>query len=323
MTNSKKGGVTVRQPRPVPPTRREPLPLYTPKAPEDDPAALERMRVLLDSPTYRRADHDLDFLDRDELRPARLQLDYLKPELHLTETGVVATIVVFGGTRLTEPVSAQRELDRARRAYEEDPTDPQLAHRLARAERILAKSHYYDVARELGRIVGRAGHGPLDARLVVMTGGGPGIMEAANRGAFDVGAKSVGLNITLPHEQFPNPYITPELCFQFRYFAVRKMHFMMRAKALVAFPGGYGTLDELFEILCLIQTRTVSPLPVILVGEEYWRRVFDADFLAAEGLIDAEDAELFSFAETAEEIWETILGWYEQAGLPLVPSGQA
>jgi uncharacterized protein (TIGR00730 family) len=152
-----------------------------------------------------------------------------------------------------------------------------------------------------------------------VTGGGPGIMEAANRGAHDVGAKSVGLNITLPHEQFPNPYITPELCFQFRYFALRKLHFMLRARALVAFPGGYGTLDELFETLCLIQTRKVEPLPVVLVGEQYWRRVFDAEFLAAEGVIDPEDVELFRFAETADEIWKGICAWYEEAGAPLFP----
>lgn len=316
MTTSKHRG-----PRPVPSARRQPLPLCAPRTAEDDPAAGERMRALLDSPAYRRADRDFDFLDRDELRPARLQLDYMKPELHLAKAGVAATIVVFGGTRLIEPVAAQRAVDRARRAYEENPGDPALARELGRAERILAKSHYYNVARELGRVVGRASHATLDSRLVVVTGGGPGIMEAANRGAFDVGAVSVGLNVTLPHEQFPNPYIAQGLCFQFRYFALRKLHFMLRARALVAFPGGYGTLDELFETLCLIQTRTVRPLPVVLVGEEYWRRVFDANFLAAEGLIDPEDAELFWFAETAQDIWRGILDWYEQAGLPLVPSG--
>ncbi len=145
-------------------------------------------------------------------------------------------------------------------------------------------------------------------------------MEAANRGAYEVGAKSAGLNIALPHEQFPNPYITPELCFQFRYFGLRKMHFMMRAKAFVAFPGGYGTLDELFEALCLIQTRKIDPLPVVLVGEDYWRRAFDAEFLAAEGTIDPEDTELFNFAETADQIWKGICAWYEKLGEPLLRS---
>jgi uncharacterized protein (TIGR00730 family) len=152
-----------------------------------------------------------------------------------------------------------------------------------------------------------------------MTGGGPGIMEAANRGAFDVGAKSLGLNISLPHEQFPNPYVTPELCFRFHYFALRKLHLLLRAKALVSFPGGYGTFDELFEVLTLIQTRTIKPMPVILVGEEFWRGAVDFDYLAGEGVIDPEDRELFWFAETAEEIWEGILDWYEASGAPLRP----
>jgi hypothetical protein len=195
----------------------------------------------------------------------------------------------------------------------EHPNIPELEHRLEGAERILAKSHYYDVARELGRIVGQAGNGPDDCRLVIVTGGGPGLMEAANRGAYDAGAKSVGLNISLPQEQFPNPYITPELCFQFRYFGLRKMHFLLRAKAMIAFPGGYGTLDELFETLCLIQTRKIKPVPVILVGEQYWRRAFDVEFLAAEGTIDPEDVELFNFAETAEQIWKIISDWYAES----------
>ena len=165
---------------------------------------------------------------------------------------------------------------------------------------------YYKLTQKLGGALANAG-------FTVLTGGGPGLMEAANRGAYDVGAKSVGLNISLPQEQFPNPYITPELCFQFRYFGLRKMHFMFRAKAMVAFPGGYGTLDEIFETLCLIQTRKIKPVPVILVGEEYWRRAFDVAFLAAEGTIDPEDAELFNFAETAEQIWTIITDWYAQS----------
>jgi len=158
---------------------------------------------------------------------------------------------------------------------------------------------------------------------MVMTGGGPGIMEAANRGACDVGAKSVGLNIDLPHEQYPNPYVSPDLCFRFRYFAMRKLHFLLRARALVAFPGGYGTIDEVFEVLTLSQTRKLSPVPVILVGEEYWRRVFDPDFLMAEGTIDPEDRDLFWYAETAEEIWRDILLWYELKGEPLLPPDAA
>jgi len=300
---------------PYPPKpRKQPLPSSTPKSPEVDPGAPERVRQIITSPSYRRADCDLDFLQRDELRSSRLQLEFLKPELLFQEHGVFATIVVFGGTRIVEPAAAQRKLDQTRQALEQRPEDSHLKRQLAVAGRILAKSHYYEVARELGRMVGKAGPGSSDCRLIVVTGGGPGLMEATNRGAWDVGAKSAGLNIFLPTEQFPNPYITPALCFQFRYFGLRKMHFMMRAKAFVAFPGGYGTLDELFEALCLIQTRKIKPLPVILVGEQYWRRVFDVDFLADEGTIDPEDTELFCFAETAEQIWKAICGWYEQNG---------
>jgi uncharacterized protein (TIGR00730 family) len=156
--------------------------------------------------------------------------------------------------------------------------------------------------------------------VLLMTGGGPGIMEAANRGAADVGAPSIGLNISLPHEQFPNPYISPELCFRFHYFAMRKLHFVLRARALVAFPGGYGTLDEVFETLTLVQTRTIKPVPVVLVGESYWRHLLDVDFLVAEGMIDVEDRDLFWFAETADEIWQSIVDWNERHGTPLMPA---
>ncbi len=297
-----------------PKKRRQPLPWSAPKPREEDPDAPERVRRIMEHPSYRRADQDLDLLKRDECRPTRLELEFLKPEILLGEHGIKGTIVVFGGTRVIEPGAAKLRVERARKALAEHPRIPELEHRLQVAERILAKSHYYDVARELGRIIGLSGNGPEDNRLVVVTGGGPGLMEAANRGAYDVGSNSVGLNISLPLEQFPNPYITPDLCFQFRYFGLRKMHFLLRAKAMVGFPGGYGTFDEIFETLCLIQTRKIKPVPVILVGEEYWRRAFDVEFLAAEGTIDPEDAELFNFAETAEQIWKIITDWYEQSG---------
>jgi len=166
--------------------------------------------------------------------------------------------------------------------------------------------------------VSKAGAETDGSRMVVMTGGGPGMMEAANRGAYDVGAKSIGLNINLPHEQYPNPYITPDLCFRFHYFALRKLHFLLRTRALVAFPGGYGTFDELFETLTLVQTRKIKPVPIVLVGEDYWRQAFNVDFLADEGVIDAEDRDLFWFAETAEEIWDGILHWHEANGEPLL-----
>jgi uncharacterized protein (TIGR00730 family) len=273
----------------------------------------------MSSPSYRIADQDPDFLRLDENRGLRLHVDYLKPEMLLREHGVGHTIVVFGGTRIHEAAAAAREVDERRAALATDPDNAELARQLAVAERRAAKARYYDVAREFGQLVGRSGAGPQDCRVVVMTGGGPGIMEAANRGAFDVGAKSVGLNISLPREQFPNPYITPELCFRFHYFALRKLHFLQRARALVAFPGGYGTFDELFETLTLIQTRKIHPVPVVLVGESYWRRAVDFDFLVDEGVIDPEDRELFWYAETAQDIWDGILRWHEHNGGSLFP----
>jgi uncharacterized protein (TIGR00730 family) len=197
------------------------------------------------------------------------------------------------------------------------PNDAELARQLAVAERLLAKSRYYDVARSLGQLVGAAS-ASMEGRVVLMTGGGPGIMEAANRGAHDLGAASIGLNISLPTEQFPNPYMSADLCFRFHYFAMRKLHFLLRARALVAFPGGYGTFDEVFETLTLVQSRTIAPVPVVLVGEDYWRRAFDIEFLVAEGVIEHEDRDLFWYAETAEEVWQSILAWHERYGTPLV-----
>jgi hypothetical protein len=256
----------------------------------------------------------VDFLNADETRGVRLQIDYLKTEQLLEHHDVRHTIVVFGGTRIVEPAEAKRNVESLRERLERCPDDADLSRQLARAERIHAKSGYYDVARELARRIADAAASTGGPQLVVMTGGGPGVMEAANRGAYDVGAKTVGLNIDLPHEQFPNPYVTPELCFRFHYFAMRKLHFLLRARALVAFPGGYGTLDELFETLTLIQTRKIRPIPVILVGRDYWTRLVDIDFLVDEGAVDPEDRELLWFAETADEIWQGILDWYAAAG---------
>ncbi len=303
-----------------PDVRREPLPWRRPKPREEDPHALERVETLLASPGYRRADADLDFLGQDDMRGVRLQLDYMKAEVSLEAQGIEHTIVVFGGTRIAEPDAARRRVVALRAAVAAG--DTQLTRQLRIAERILEKSRYYEIARAFGGLVGAAGSGPSDCRIVVMTGGGPGVMEAANRGAFDVGAKSAGLNIDLPHEQYPNPYIAPDLCFRFHYFALRKMHFLLRAKALVVFPGGYGTCDELFETLALIQTRKIAPLPVVLVGESFWRRALDVDFMVDEGVIDAEDVELFWYAETAEEIWLGILDWHRACGRPLMSAQQ-
>lgn len=312
-------GARVRVPAPAHPHKRsEPLPWQQPKPEADDAGAPQRVQAILGNPSYREADEDVAFLSRDSTRGVRLQIDYLKAETLLVEHGIEHTIVVFGGTRIVEPAAAQRAVDELQRALDADAASEALRQRLRKAERILEKSRYYEVARELGARVGTVEQGQGATRIVVLTGGGPGIMEAANRGAFDVGAKTVGLNISLPHEQYPNPYITPDLCFRFHYFALRKLHFLLRARALVAFPGGYGTFDELFETLTLIQTRKIKPVPVVLVGEDYWRRAFDVDFLVEEGVIDPEDRELFWYAETAEEIWGGILGWHEQNGAPLL-----
>jgi uncharacterized protein (TIGR00730 family) len=300
--------------------RREPLPWDRPKPVEEDPGAPFRVQAILDSPSYTQADQDIAFLNTSDTRGVRLQIDYLKAERLLEQHGVLHTIVVFGSTRIPEPTAARRRADALRRALQGDPDNEDLRWRAAVADRLLGKSRYYEVAREFGRLVGSAGQGDGNRRLLIMTGGGPGIMEAANRGAFDAGASSIGLNVTLPHEQYPNPYITPNLCFRFHYFAVRKLHFLLRARALVAFPGGYGTFDELFETLTLIQTRTIRPVPVVLVGEAYWRRAVDVDFLVAEGMIDPEDRELFWYAETAPEIWNLILTWHQVNGTPLCPA---
>ena len=305
---------------PHPTRRREPLPWERPKPPEEDPDAPGRLEAILASPSYCEADRDVEFLATAATRGVRLQLDYLKAESLLQQHGIDHTVVIFGSTRIPEPASARRHVEDLRGSLSEHPEDPECQRRLAVAERILAKSSYYEVARQLASLVGQQGRTAGDGRIVTMTGGGPGIMEAANRGAFDAGAESIGLNIHLPHEQYPNPYITPELCFRFHYFAVRKLHFLLRAKALVAFPGGFGTFDELFETLTLVQTRTIRPVPVILVGEAWWRRAFDIDFLIDEGVIDAEDRELFWYAETAQEIWDGILRWHEAAGQPLLPA---
>ncbi|PFG64332.1 hypothetical protein AXZ77_2969 [Thioclava sp. ES.031] len=302
------------KPQPADDVAREvDLPWCQPKPGHEDVRAPDLIREIMAHPNYLQADEDVDFLNRDDMRGPRLQLDYQKAETLLREQGIAHSIVVFGGTRIPEPQAAREKLAELEARSAADPGNDDLTRRIEIAKRVVAKSAYYDVARAFGRIVG-AREGTHGNRLVIVTGGGPGMMEAANRGAHDAGARTVGLNITLPHEQFPNPYITPGLCFRFRYFALRKLHFLIRARALVVFPGGYGTLDELFETLTLIQTRKIRPLPVILVGRDYWSRVFDPEFLVEEGVIDPEDRDLFWYAETAEEIWEDIGRWYAQFG---------
>jgi hypothetical protein len=243
------------------------------------------------SPSYLLAFADVDFLLRDELRPVRLQLEQLKPEMLLREHRIDSTVVVFGSSRIPAPEAAGA------------PT--------RRRGCVLDPERTYAAAREFARLVSRAGqkHGPA-RRFVIVTGGGPGVMEAANRGAHDVGAESIGHNIVLPHEQAPNPYITPELCFQFHYFAIRKLHFMLRARALVCFPGGYGTLDELFEALNLVQSGKAQPMPILLFDEKYWRRIVNFEAMAEEGVIAPRDLQLFRYVETPEAAWRAICAHY-------------
>jgi uncharacterized protein (TIGR00730 family) len=258
------------------------------------------------SPSYIPAFLDTEFLQREELRALRIGLELLKPELIQREEGVRSTIVVFGSARLQESDAATHALRMAEEEATQAPNDPISRQKVAIARRQLALSKYYEVAREFSRLVSSTCQIDGHCDYVIVTGGGPGIMEAANRGAADVGAKSIGLNITLPHEQYPNPYITPRLSFQFRYFAIRKMHFLIRAKALVAFPGGFGTLDELFETLTLLQTGKTENVMVVLVGRDFWERLINWQWLVENGLIAQQDLRLFHYAETAQEAWDLI-----------------
>jgi len=265
-------------------------------------------RLVVDSPqcrssSYRLAYQDEEFLLRDELRPVRLQLELMKPELILQENHIESTVVIFGSARIPDPDSAEARLVSAEAEHRKNKNDAALKQKVDIARKGLANSKYYEEARRLGGLISSNTGKDM---LVVITGGGPGIMEAANRGAHEAGIPSIGMNIVLPYEQTPNPYVTPELAFQFHYFAVRKMHLLMRAKALVAFPGGFGTLDELFETLTLIQTQKVAAIPVLLFGKQFWDRVINFNTLVEEGTISAEDLDLFRYVETAEDAWEII-----------------
>jgi uncharacterized protein (TIGR00730 family) len=280
---------------PIPPKR-----LFPAAREEAQTAAQQTSSAQTEHPAYRLAFQDMDFLLREDLRPVRFQLELLKPELLLDEAGIASTFVMYGSARIPEPSKADALLSAA-------ATDQQ---RIV-AERLKAKSKYYDEARKLARLASRT---PLAAdgkrNFVVCSGGGPSIMEAANRGAEDVGAESIGLNIVLPHEQLPNPYVTPSLSFQFHYFALRKMHFLLRARAVAVFPGGFGTFDEAFELLTLIQTGKVKPIPILFFGREFWERVVDFDALVEEGVVSPDDLDLFCYCETAEEAWEHVLDHY-------------
>jgi len=282
-----------------------------PTAEEDLSAAkLSRDTAQTRSPSYRLAYADDDFLLRDELRPVRLQLELLKPELLQEENNIHSTIVIFGSARIPDAKTAGERLRETEIMALANPSDAALARKLEAARRILANARYYDEARELARLITADTQNGGNCDLVVITGGGPGIMEAANRGAMDAGGKSIGLNIVLPFEQRPNAYITPELCFQFHYFAIRKMHFLKRARALVACPGGFGTMDELFETLTLIQTRKIKPVPVLLLGREYWQRVINFQAMVDEGTIEEKDLSLFQYVDSAEEAWQVVKSYY-------------
>ncbi|MEQ6249610.1 TIGR00730 family Rossman fold protein [Sulfitobacter sp. HNIBRBA3233] len=249
------------------------------------------------SPAYRLAFADKDFLCREELRPVRLQLELLKPEMMLDEYGVSSTIVLFGGARIPKPADKDK----------------------ARTKTLADLSHFYDEAREFARLMTLKSNESAGREDVIVTGGGPGVMEAGNRGAVDAGGVSIGLNIVLPFEQAPNEYVTPDLCFNFHYFAIRKMHFLMRAKAICVFPGGFGTMDELFEALTLIQTGRMQRVPFLLFGRAFWERIINWDALAEAGTISDEDLDLFRFVETATEAVEVIETWNEQPARTSVP----
>ena len=253
------------------------------------------------NPAYRLAFQDTEFLLRDELRPVRFQLELLKPEMLLEEANIGSTLVMYGSARIPAPDECDALLAKARSEQERKI-----------AERLVAKSKYYDEARKLAQLASKCAVVEKGMRqFVVCSGGGPSIMEAANRGAADVGAESLGLNIVLPHEQAPNPYVTPRLSFQFHYFALRKMHFLLRARAVAVFPGGFGTLDEFLELLTLIQTGKMKPIPILLYGQEFWERIINFEALAEEGTINHRDLDLFTWCETAEDGWREISRFYD------------
>lgn len=246
---------------------------------------------------------DPEFLLRRETRGIRFQLEMLKPDIAQQELGIEHTVVVFGSARFQSQEKAQKALESA--------LSSGVALDIKRAEVLLRNAHFYEQARAFGQLIAQYSankHNPN--KLFICTGGGPGIMEAANRGASEAGGISIGLNIALPHEQTPNAYITPELSFKFHYFALRKMHFMMRAKALVAFPGGFGTMDELFETLTLVQCKKAKPVPIVLFGTEYWKKVFHPEIMLEEGMISEDDLQLFRYVDTVEDAWEVIRAFY-------------
>lgn len=272
----------------------------------NDPEVVQRLKAIMDHPSYRLAYLDQDFIRSEDLRPLRLELELLKPKMLMDDAGIKSTVVVFGGTQVIPHQAAEKLMTEAQTAIAADPDSHEAQRLMIRAKRMLYKSRYYEECREFSRIVTEYNKQFRDGEFIIKTGGGPGIMEAGNRGAFEAGGKSMALNITLPFEQTPNSYITPGLCFQFNYFAIRKMHFLLRAKALICFPGGFGTLDELFTTLTLRQTGRMQAIPIILYGKEYWNNIINFQYLADEGVISDKHLELFQYTETPTETWDVI-----------------
>jgi uncharacterized protein (TIGR00730 family) len=269
-----------------------------------DLQAQTKLSDWLEPEAHRLAFADPEFLLRRETRGIRFQLEMLKPDLAQAEAGIEHTVVVFGSARFVDRATAQSQLEAAQKSGH--------AQELAKAQALVRNAEHYENARVFAQLVARTCSClPDDEKLYICTGGGPGIMEAANRGAQEAGAPSVALNIALPHEQHPNPYVTPELSFKFHYFALRKMHFMMRAKALVAFPGGFGTLDELFEVMTLVQTRKARPVPILLFGTSFWKGLINMEVLIEEGTISASDLQLFHYVDTPEDAWQAICKFYQ------------
>ena len=273
----------------------------------DDPELVRKnLELIISSNNYQLAHEDRELLNSDEMRGVRMLLEINKPEKILEEQNILSTIIVFGGANLSDKSSIENRLELAKNSLTKDPSLSNLQREITRLKNLQSISHYYDSAREFAKIVSRQNQKEHCNSHVIVTGGGPGIMEAANRGAFDADCKSIGLNISLPNEQHPNAYITPGLCFKFNYFALRKFHFVMRSVAAVFFPGGFGTFDELFELLTLRQTGMKTQIPIILFGRDYWSKVINFQFLSDHGLISDEHMNLFQYADSASEAWDII-----------------
>ena len=273
---------------------------------DDQDLVRKNLELIISSSNYQLAHEDRELLNSDEMRGVRMLLEINKPEKILEEQNILSTIIVFGGANLSDKSSIENRIEIAKNSLSKNPRSSSLERELARLKNLQSISHYYDSAREFAKIVSRQNQKEHCNSHVIVTGGGPGIMEAANRGAFDADCKSIGLNISLPNEQHPNAYITPGLCFKFNYFALRKFHFVMRSVAAVFFPGGFGTFDELFELLTLRQTGMKTEIPIILFGRDYWSKVINFQFLSDHGLISDKHMNLFQYADSASEAWDII-----------------